>query len=119
MNRILIVDDEEPVCMLYKEYLTREGYRVDTVNSGRQAMHRIGEITYDLMVLDVELANENGLDILKQIKKKYPDLPVILNSAYSVYKSDFTSWMADAYLLKSSDINPLIDKVRKYLGVPA
>ena len=70
---------------------------------------------YDLIVLDIELEESSGLDLLKQIKHEYPDIMVVLNSAYAVYKSDFHTWLADGYIVKSSDIKPLKDKIESLL----
>ena len=118
MSKILVVDDEEPICRLYQEVLSREGHMVKSVSNGEEALTELqGDSEYDLMVLDIELENESGLEILKKIKKHVPNISVILNSAYSVYKSDFSSWIADAYVLKSSDMKPLIDKINELVGV--
>jgi DNA-binding response OmpR family regulator len=119
MARILIVDDETAIRLLYEEYLTREGHQVETVAGGQEALRRVEEKNYDLMVLDIELVNNNGLDVLKETKKHQPDLPVILNSAYSVYKADFSSWIADAYVMKSSDLKPLLNKINQLVEVKA
>ena len=60
---------------------------------------------------------KDGLEVLDLLRKKNKSLPVILNSAYSTYKNDFTSWLADAYLVKSHDLTELKDKVQELLLV--
>jgi len=73
----------------------------------------------DIVVLDIELENESGLNLLRQYKDQKPNLPIILNTAYSMYMSDFKTWMAEAYILKSSNIQPLIDKIKELTSIPA
>jgi two-component system, response regulator, stage 0 sporulation protein F len=57
----------------------------------------------------------SGIEVLRQIKEKYPDLPVLLSSAYSEYKQDFGTWASEEYLVKSSDLEDLKAAVRKHL----
>jgi DNA-binding response OmpR family regulator len=116
MPKILVVDDESHVRKLYGEILSRDGYEVITTGAGEEAVRLVGDEVFDLIILDIELADENGLGILHRIKSETPGLPVILNSAYSVYKSDFHTWMADAYLVKSPDIELLRSKIREIIG---
>ncbi len=116
MAEILIVDDEIYIRKLYTEFLSREGHDILSVTSCQEALQMIKKRNFDLVILDIELQDSNGLEILKQLKTENPDLSVILNSAYSIYKSDFSTWIADAYILKSSDLNPLKDKINELLG---
>ncbi len=113
MNKILVVDDETHVRKLYEEILSRDGYKVITVATAGEAMDMLSRDNFSLIVLDIELEESSGLEILKELKRIYPEIPVILNSAYSVYKSDFHSWVADAYVVKSSDMEPLKNKIKE------
>jgi len=54
--------------------------------------------------------------VLEQIKSYDLNLPVILNSAYSTYKANFSSWIADDYVVKSSDLSELKSAIRKYIS---
>ncbi len=116
MARILIIDDESHIRKLYKEYFSREGHMVDTATSVEDALGVIKRTEFDLVVLDIELKDGSGLDVLKQLKANNPDLPIVLNSGYSIYKSDFHTWIADGYVLKSSDIEPLRNKIQELIG---
>jgi two-component SAPR family response regulator len=71
----------------------------------------------DLVILDIKLAQDNGLDCLRRIKEFNASIPVILNSGYSTYKDDFSSWLADAYLVKTSNTQELTNKVRELLDM--
>ena len=116
MIKVLIIDDEAHVRKLYQDLLSRENFEVSVTDNAEQAMILIQKYHIDIVVLDIELKNESGLDILNDFKSKYPELPIILNSAYSIYMSDFKTWMAEAYILKSSDIRPLVEKIKELTG---
>ncbi len=116
MHKLLIVDDEDHIRKLYKDFLSREGYEVTAAASGDEAIRMVEQKKFDLVVLDIELEDTTGLDLLKILKEKYPELPVVLNSAYSTYKDDFHTWVADAYILKSSDMLPLKNKIRELVN---
>jgi len=112
MNRVLIVDDEEAICILYAEELTEEGYEVITSGDGTQLMELIEQKRPDLIVLDIRLGKQNGLDLLQDIRNKYYNLPVILCTAYPDYKYEVKSIAADYYVVKSSDLRELKVKIK-------
>jgi len=115
MARVLVVDDEVNIRKLYKSELEDEGYDVVTAASGAEAMNILRNTVPDLVILDIKLDQENGLDFLRHAMELHPSLSVILNSGYSTYKDDFSSWLADAYLVKSGDTTELKSKVREVL----
>lgn len=115
MTKLLVVDDEKNIRKLYETQLKREGYEVTTVESAEEALSIMEREQPDLVVLDIRLEGMDGIDCLRTLMEKRRDLPVILNSAYSTYKQDFASWMADAYVVKSSDLTELKDKIREVL----
>jgi len=69
-----------------------------------------------LVVLDIKLRGESGLQILQDITRNYRELPVILSTAYSSFKDDFSSWLADSYVVKSSSLKELKAEVAKVIG---
>jgi DNA-binding response OmpR family regulator len=116
MARLLVVDDEAGIRMLFSQELGDEGYEVETAASAAEAVEKLQQINYDLIILDIKLKNESGLDLLQQIVKERHDLPVILCSAFSCYKDDFSAWLADGYVVKSSDLQELKDEITKVLA---
>lgn len=116
MTKLLVVDDERNIRRLYESELKREGYEVETAESAEEALELIEKSSPDLVVLDIRLEGMDGIDCLRTIMEKRRDLPVILNSAYSTYKQDFASWMADAYVVKSADLTELKQTVREVLA---
>lgn len=119
MIKILVIDDEAHVRKLYKSLLEREGFEVFVTDDTTMALELVRDQKIDIVVLDIELENESGLNLLRQYKAQNPNLPIILNTAYSMYMSDFKTWMAEAYILKSSNIQPLIDKIKELTSIPA
>jgi len=113
MAKILLVDDEEHIRVLYQEELKEEGYDVVTAATGHGLLNMIAGERPDVVVLDIRLADENGLELLQEIRNTYYDLPVILCSAYESFKKDVTTIAADAYVVKSSDLNPLKKAIRR------
>ena len=114
---VLVVDDEDHILKLYQEELTEEGYQVATATTGEQALRVAEEESPDVVVLDIKLKDQNGLEILGGLRRLGRDRPIILNSAYSVYKNDFQSWLADAYLVKSSNLDELKKKIKELVTI--
>lgn len=115
MAKILIVDDEKHIRLLYSEELKEEGYDVALAADGKDILPRIEREKPDVIVLDIKMVSTNGLDVLQEIRNKYYNLPVILCSAYGSYKVDIKSIAADAYVVKSSDLTELKNKIAQVL----
>ena len=115
MAKILLVEDDENQGLLYKQELSDEGYEVEVVRDGREAVARISEVKPDLVVMDISMPGMDGIEAMSQILAQDNKLPVILNTAYASYKDDFRSWSADAYIVKSSDLSELKQKIHEVL----
>jgi DNA-binding response OmpR family regulator len=113
---ILVVDDEERILRLYEKEFSEDGYQVKTAKGAEEAIKIALEGEVNLVVLDIKLEEKNGLEILSDFRRINKDLPIILNSAYSTYKSDFQSWLADAYLVKSSNLEELKKTIRELVN---
>ncbi len=114
-KKILVVDDEKNIRLLLKEELSDEGYDVIQAESGEAALHMIREEKPDIVTLDIKMPGEDGLTVLRRIRETDYDLPVIICSAYSVYKSDFSAVAADHYVVKSSNFEELKEKIKEIL----
>jgi DNA-binding NtrC family response regulator len=115
MSRILVVDDESSIRLLYSHELADEGYEVITAAGAEEAAEKLRKDEFDLILLDIKLKNESGLDLLQRIVKERHNLPVILCTAFSCYKDDFSAWLADGYVVKSSDLKELKEEIRRVL----
>ncbi len=111
MPKILVVDDEEHIRLLYSEELKEAGYEVITAESGYRLMETIEEEKPDLVVLDIKMVDYNGLDLLQDIRNHFYDLPVILSTAYDTFKEDMKAIAADFYVVKSFDLTELKKKI--------
>ena len=115
-KKILVVDDEQNIRTLLREELTDEGYDVLLAENGAQGLTMIKEEKPDLVTLDIRMPGEDGLSLLRKIREIEYDLPVIICSAYSVYKSDFSAVAADYYVVKSSSFDELKSKIKEILS---
>lgn len=115
MSKILIVDDEEAIQLLYSEELTEEGYDVVTSGQVTRLMELITQKRPDLIVLDIKLGKYDGLDLLQDIRNTWNNLPIILCTAYPSFKYDLKSIAADYYVVKSSDLRELKLKIKMAL----
>lgn len=115
MAKILVVDDEEHIRLLYSEELSEAGYEVITAADGFKLIERIEEEKPDLVVLDIKMIDYNGLDLLQEIRNKFYNLPVILCTAYDTYKEDIKAIAADFYVIKSFDLTELKKKIARAL----
>jgi len=79
---ILVVDDESEIREGLELLLKTEGYQVSMADTGQSGMSRLGEQPYDLLLLDVSLPDRNGIDLLKDIRRQDPHLPIVLITAY-------------------------------------
>jgi len=116
MKTLLVVDDDLNLLRLYREELEAEGYRVLGATSGEEALRVMTESPADLVLMDIELGGMDGLTTMRQLLTHAPGTPVILNTAYPAFKTDFSSWSADAYVVKSGDLTELKDEIRKALA---
>jgi len=114
-KKILVVEDEEGLRLLYEEELESEGYEVLTARNGKEAIQQLEQGRPDLIILDIVMPVMDGMETLGRIVGKDRKIPIILNSSYPGYRQDFMSWAADAYVTKSTDLGELKDKIRKLL----
>lgn len=119
MSRLLVVDDEANIRILYAEELADEGYEVVTASNTAEAVEKLQQTSFDLVILDIKLKNENGIELLQKIVRERHEMPVILCSAFSCYKDDFSAWLADGYIVKSGDLTELKQEIVRVLDKKA
>jgi DNA-binding NtrC family response regulator len=115
MARIMIVEDEHNLRTLYQLEIEDMGHEVVPVSNGRQAIDSVHQHNPDLIVLDLQMPEGDGLDFLTWLMSNHLGIPVIIYSAYSHYKNDFMTWGAESYLIKSSDLTELKNEITKTL----
>ncbi|MFQ3573236.1 MAG: response regulator [Thermodesulfovibrionales bacterium] len=112
--KILVVDDEKNILKLYKAELEDEGYDVITANSGKEALEVFEKENPDLVTLDILMPDIDGIRVLRQMKEIRPNVPVIMLTAYD-YRDDFSVWVSDAYVVKSSDLTSLKSTIKQII----
>jgi DNA-binding response OmpR family regulator len=109
--KIMVVDDEKNILSLYQLELEEEGYEVVTANSGKEALELFDKEKPDLVTLDIMMPNMDGIQVLRKLKEKNPNVPVIILTAYD-YRDDFSVWASDAYVVKSSEMTTLKENIK-------
>ena len=115
MSKILVVEDEQNLRLLYSMDLERDGHVVVTAAHGAEGLRLFDSERPDLVVLDIRMPGMDGLDAMGRMLGRAPRIPIVLNSGYSSYKDTFLSWAADAYVIKSSDTSELRATIRELL----
>ena len=113
MKKILLIEDEELLRILYREELQEEGYEVLLAADGIEGLKILEKTKVDLVITDLHMPRMGGLDTLSHILGLRRKLPVIIYTGHPEYKTNFMSWSADAYLIKSSDLSELKAKIKE------
>ncbi len=79
---VLVVDDENNLTLAMRRLLSAEGYRTETANSGQEALGLVKEIPFDVIFLDVNMPDMNGLETFKKLKKISPSSSVVMITGY-------------------------------------
>lgn len=116
---VLIVEDEKNLLELYRSELTAEGYDVIVASTGKQAVELLKSKRPDVVVMDIRMPEMDGIEALGKVVARHKNIPVIINTAYPSYQEDFRVWVADEYVIKSSDLTDLKRALRRVLEKPA
>ena len=110
METILIVDDEKNYPLILSAVLREEGYETLTANSGAEALERMNQAEVDLVVTDMKMPGMDGIQLLEQIKARFPDVPVIMMTAYGTVEKAVEAMQKGAfnYIQKPFDNDRLV-----------
>lgn len=108
-TKILIVDDELIMRESLGGWLERDGHYVEKVSSGEEALQRVKDIRFDILLVDIKMEGISGLEVLKKVKEDDPDIQVVMITAYGSIPSAIEAMKNGAYdyLLKPFDPNEL------------
>jgi len=112
--KILVVDNDRKLQLLYREELEEEGYEVHVAGSGTEALEKFERIRPALVTVDITLPDINGVRLLERLKDIDPRCPAIILTAYDFF-DDSAIWVSDEYMVKSSDLSELKDKIRRFI----
>src|SRR5256885_518389 len=111
---VLIVDDEAEIRESLQTLLELEGYDVDSAGSAKEGFLRLGQRTFDLVLLDLALPDRNGMEVLQQIRSRDPELAVVMITAYGTLEDAVKAMQAGAtnFIQKPWDNEKLLADVR-------
>jgi YesN/AraC family two-component response regulator len=115
INTILIVDDEENTRIGLAKLLYQDGYQAEAVANGFEALDYLGKKTVDLVITDINMPGMNGLVFFRELRQAYPNIRVIMITAYCGVGSYLKSMSLGAleYLIKPFKVENLISIILK------
>jgi two-component system response regulator (stage 0 sporulation protein F) len=118
VKRLLIVDDQQGIRLLLNEVLKKEGYVTYLAANGAEALRYAEEESMDCVLLDMKIPGMDGIEILKCLKEKWPQLPVFMMTAYGELDvvQEALELGAIRYFTKPFDIFEVRDAVNKTLN---
>ena len=96
-HKVLVADDEEGLRFVLSEALKHEGCAVDLASNGEEALQRAMSTPYDLYVLDMKMPKCDGMEVLRGIRRRYPDALVVMITAFGTQKLAIEALQAGAY----------------------
>jgi len=113
--RVLLVDDEEEFVAALSERLTLRGIEVDSALNGEEALARLVEKDFEVVILDVMMPGLGGLQVLRQIKSTHPNTQVILLTGHGSTREGIEGMRLGAfdYLIKPVDIEEMLAKMKE------
>lgn len=114
---ILVVDDDILVRKTLSSILSTEGYAVETVENGKQALKTIEKGSFDVALIDIQLPDTKGVDLLLKLKQKQPKMVRIIITGHPTLDNAIKALNegADGYVLKPFDTIRLLETIRKHL----
>ena len=115
MKPVWIIDDDRSIRWVFEKALTRENIAFKTFSSAQDALAALGATPPQVVVSDIRMPGSSGLDLLQQIKTRFPNLPVIIMTAYSDLESAVAAFQGGAfeYLPKPFDVDQAVDLIRR------
>jgi DNA-binding NtrC family response regulator len=115
--RILLAEDEKNQRDLLDGFLKKEGFSVDAVANGREALQKLEGDLFDIVLIDYKMPELDGLQTLKEIRRRYVDLPVVMMTAFGTVETAVASMKEGAldYLTKPIDLEELLFILQKVI----
>ncbi|MEO8039044.1 MAG: nitrogen regulation protein NR(I) [Betaproteobacteria bacterium] len=115
MKPVWIIDDDRSIRWVFEKALTRENIAFKTFSSAQDALAALGTTPPQVVVSDIRMPGSTGLELLQQLKARFPNLPVIIMTAYSDLESAVAAFQGGAfeYLPKPFDVDQAVDLIRR------
>ena len=117
MKPVWVVDDDRSIRWVFEKALSREGIPYKTFGLAEDAMHALEHDSPQVLVSDIRMPGASGLELLQNVKDRYPQLPVIVMTAFSDLESAVAAFQGGAfeYLPKPFDVDQAVDLIRRAL----
>ncbi len=116
-ENILVVDDDTDVRKTLSSILSKEGYSVETVESGKQAIRATEKSHFDAALIDIKLPDMEGTELLHRLEEEQPHMVKIIITGFPTLENAMKTVNegADGYVLKPFDVQKLLETIRKHL----
>jgi DNA-binding NtrC family response regulator len=117
-KRILIIEDDDEMRSLLKDFIEEEGYEADSVEKGTYAIRKLMTDSFDLIITDIRMPGYSGLEILPELKRLQPRIPIIVITAFGseeVYRKALSRG-ANAYLEKPIQFYKLKELIQEIIS---
>ena len=116
--RIMVIDDEKIVVNMTKMHLVKEGFEVETFLSAAPALERLKEEKFDVVVTDLKMKGIDGMEVLRTIKRLYPDIQVIMITAFAHLNTSIEAFRGQVFdfFPKPFKIKDFIASINRALG---
>ncbi len=113
-EKILLVDDEQEFTSVLSERMETRGLKVDTAASGKEALEKVDEESYDAIIVDLMMPGMDGIETLKRMLKKNPDMQIILLTGQATLEKGIEAVKLGAadFLEKPADLQQLMEKIK-------
>ncbi|HXR59096.1 MAG TPA: response regulator, partial [Burkholderiales bacterium] len=118
MRPVWIVDDDRSIRWVFEKALSREGISYSSFASAREALDALAAGAPQVLVSDIRMPGQSGIELLQEVKQKHPAVPVIVMTAYSDLESAVAAFQGGAYeyLPKPFDVDQAVELIRRALG---
>jgi DNA-binding NarL/FixJ family response regulator len=115
---VLIADDEESIVVSLKRMLEKENFQVETAENGSIALKKLANCHYDIILTDIMMDDISGLKLLKNIKKRYPDVIVVLMTGYASIDTAIDAFRSGAsdYILKPCSKTKILSSIKNAIN---
>ncbi len=117
MSLIVIIDDDQQLCLSFTKILSQDGYKTDAAHSGREGIELVKSLRPDLVILDIRLPDISGIEVFVAIHELFPKLPVIIITAYGSTETAIGAIQKGAYdyIYKPFDVPQMLQLIGKAL----
>src|SRR3972149_649220 len=115
MKPVWVIDDDRSIRWVFEKALTRENIAFKTFSTAQEALAALDTEAPQVMVSDIRMPGESGLELLRKAKQRFPNLPVIIMTAYSDLESAVSAFQGGAYeyLPKPFDVDHAVELIRR------